>query len=115
MIFYSNVTVIGAHNTDTSSNTNLAANQDYGVTQQLTDVCHTSCLLHNGGSLSSYLAEELVKAFLDANPNEVATLLLVNSDDQPAPSFASACQAVGVDIYAWYPTTATVATNAWPM
>ncbi|KAG9028284.1 hypothetical protein FRB95_006617 [Tulasnella sp. JGI-2019a] len=128
-MLYSNVTVVGAHNSYTSSNTNLAASQDYGVTQQLTDgvrllqnqvhnqngvleLCHTSCLLYDGGSLSSYLTK--VKAFLDANPNEVVTLLLVNSDDQPASSFASAYQAAGIDTYAWSPTAATVATNAWP-
>lgn len=29
-MLYSNITVVGAHNSYTASNTNLAANQDYG-------------------------------------------------------------------------------------
>ncbi|KAG8881926.1 hypothetical protein FRB97_008884 [Tulasnella sp. 331] len=128
-MIYSNVTVVGAHNSYTASNTNLAANQDYGVTQQLTDgvrllqnqvhnsngvleLCHTSCLLYDGGSLSNYLTK--VKAFLDANPNEVVTLLLVNSDDQPPSSFASVYQSVGIDTYAWSPPAATIDPTAWP-
>lgn len=32
-MLYSNVTVVGAHNSYTASNTNLAANQDYGGAQ----------------------------------------------------------------------------------
>jgi len=126
---YSNVTVVGAHNSYTASNTNLAANQDYGVTQQLTDgirllqnqvhsqngtleLCHTSCLLYDGGSLASYLTK--VKTFLDANPNEVVTLLLVNIDDQPPASFGAVYESVGLDTMSWSPPSATIATDAFP-
>lgn len=128
-MLYSNVTVVGAHNSYTASNTNLAANQDYGVTQQLTDgvrllqnqvhnqngtleLCHTSCLLYDGGSLASYLTK--VKTFVDANPNEVVSLLLVNIDDQPPSAFAAVYESVGLDQLSWSPPAAIVATNAWP-
>jgi len=126
---YSNVTVVGAHNSYTASNTNLAANQDYGVVQQLTDgvrllqnqvhnqngtleLCHTSCLIYDGGSLQSYLTK--VKTWMDSNPNEVVTLLLVNIDDLPPSNYAPIFQAVGLDQMVWTPPSAAIATNAWP-
>jgi hypothetical protein len=40
--------------------------------------CHTSCDLFDGGSVQDYLTK--VKTFLDANPNEVLTLLFTNPD-----------------------------------
>ncbi|EDQ99754.1 uncharacterized protein LACBIDRAFT_315221 [Laccaria bicolor S238N-H82] len=40
--------------------------------------CHTSCYLFDGGSVANYLKK--VKTFLDANPNEVLTLLFTNPE-----------------------------------
>ncbi|KIO29327.1 hypothetical protein M407DRAFT_21547, partial [Tulasnella calospora MUT 4182] len=126
---FSDVSVVGAHNSYTASNTNLAANQDYGVTQQLTDgvrmlqnqvhlqngalrLCHTSCLLYDGGLLTDYLKK--VKTWMDANPNEVVTILLVNIDNQPASSFATAYTTAGLDKIAYAPPQATMANDGWP-
>lgn len=55
-----------------------------------------------------------MKTFVDANPNEVVSLLLVNIDDQPASAFASVYESVGLDQLSWSPPAATVATSAWP-
>ncbi|KAG8906086.1 hypothetical protein FRB99_007610 [Tulasnella sp. 403] len=126
---FNDVTVVGAHNSYTASNTNLAANQDYGVTQQLTDgvrllqnqvhlqngqlrLCHTSCLLYDGGLLSDYLTK--VKTWMDANPTEVVTILLVNIDNQPATSIAQAYVTAGLDKMSYSPPSATLANDAWP-
>ena len=51
---------------------------------------------------------------MDANPNEVVTILLVNSDDQAPSLFAPVFQAAGLDTLAWVPPSGAIATNAWP-
>lgn len=77
----------------------MAANQHYDVTTQLNNgirmlqnqghnssgvihLCHTTCLLLDAGTLTSYLSK--VKTWLDNNPNEVVTALWVNSDTMQA-------------------------------
>jgi len=126
---FPDVSVVGAHNSYTASNTNLAANQDYGVTQQLTDgvrllqnqvhlqngqlrLCHTSCLLYDGGLLSDYLTK--VQTWMTANPTEVVSILLVNIDNQPATSFATAYESAGLDKLSYSPPKATMTTADWP-
>jgi len=76
------------------------------------ELCHTSCLLYDGGSLQDYLTK--VQSFMNANPNEVVTLLLVNIDNQPISSFASVFAAVGLDKISWSPPSAQIGTSAWP-
>lgn len=92
---YSNVTHMGTHNSYSVQSSSLAANQHYDVTTQLNNgirmlqnqahlengvihLCHSSCLLLDAGPVTSYLAK--VKTWMDANPNEVVTILWVNSD-----------------------------------
>ncbi|KAF2652526.1 hypothetical protein K491DRAFT_726537 [Lophiostoma macrostomum CBS 122681] len=41
-------------------------------------ICHTSCALLDAGTLRDWLQE--VRMWMDANPNDVVTVLLVNSD-----------------------------------
>jgi hypothetical protein len=41
-------------------------------------LCHTSCILFSAGSLKGWLWE--LRLWLDRNPNEVVTLVLVNYD-----------------------------------
>jgi len=69
---YSNVTFVGAHDSYAVGSNNVAANQDFNVTQQLNDgirmlqnqvhlqpdglhLCHTICPLYDGGLLVNYL------------------------------------------------------------
>lgn len=126
---YGNVTYIGAHNSYAVGSNNLAANQDYDVTQQLKDgirllqiqahnqngaihLCHSSCLLFDGGLLSDYLKK--VKSWMDSNPTEVVTILIVNIDNQPASTFATAYQTASLVDLSYAPDTTAVKADQWP-
>jgi len=126
---YGNISFVGAHDSYAVSSTNLAANQDYDVTQQLNDgirllqlqthsesdgihCCHTSCLLFDGGLLSDYLTKVLT--WIKANPNDVVTLLIVNSDDLQASAFAAVYQQVGMDAVSFSPANPVTVPSAWP-
>ncbi|KAJ1023090.1 hypothetical protein NDA16_003243 [Ustilago loliicola] len=136
---YSNVTYIGAHNSyavGTLQGASSGKNQEQSVTQQLNDgirllqvqahkssnstsgsgidLCHSSCQLENGGTLESYLTK--VKSWVDSNPNDVITILIVNADDQPASSFGSAFQSTGLASKTFAPNSgaAALSKNSWP-
>ena len=126
---YSNITIIGTHGSAfvgelPQDNQELAvkAQLDAGVRflQAQThknilgtlELCHTSCLERDAGSLESYLST--VKTWLDANPNEVLTILLVNGDNVPVSMFDTAYTSSGLKPYAYTPPTPSVAVEAWP-
>ncbi|CBQ68490.1 conserved hypothetical protein [Sporisorium reilianum SRZ2] len=134
---YSNVTYIGAHNSyavGTIAGASAGKNQEQSVKTQLNDgirllqvqahksanstsgsgidLCHSSCSLENGGTLESYLST--VKSWVDANPNDVLTLLIVNADDLPASTFATAFQSTGLASKAYAPGSAALTRYAWP-
>lgn len=124
---YSNVTWIGSH--DSAFTGSLPVdNQADSVADQLAlgvrflqaqshldgatvELCHTTCVEEDGGSLQSWLAT--VVAFLAANPDEVVTLLVTNGDGLPGADFAAAFEAAGAAAYAYSPGT-TLALDAWP-
>ena len=126
---YSNVSQIGSH--DSSFVGDLPTeNQHFSVTLQLNsgirflqaqthkllgtiDMCHTSCLEENSGSLKQYLST--IKDWLAAsnNTNEVLTLLLVNGDDLDVAQFGSVFSSVGLDSYAYTPK-GTLTLDEWP-
>jgi len=126
---YGNVTFVGAHDSFAVSSTSSAGNQDYDVTQQLNDgvrmlqnqahnssgtieLCHTSCSLLDGGGLETYLSK--VKTWVEANPNDVVTILLVNSDDIDVSQFGAAYAAAGLDTLSYNPGTAALTLSQWP-
>lgn len=126
---YGNVSFVGAHDSYSVGVNNLATNQDYDVTQQLTDgvrllqmqahqstdaihLCHTSCFLYDGGTLADYLAK--VKTWMDSNTNDVVTLLIVNSDSIAPTSFDSVFQAAGLASLSYIPPAASQPFTAWP-
>jgi hypothetical protein len=126
---YGNVSYVGAHDSYAFKLGVLAANQDQNVTQQLNDgirllqvqalnqggtiqLCHSSCSLLNGGTLQDYLS--IVGAWLDANPNEVLTLLIVNINNLPATAFDSVFRAVGLDTISYSPPSAILKEFEWP-
>jgi len=74
-------------------------------------MCHTSCTLLDAGLLSDWLSE--IKTWMDGNPNEVVTVLLVNSDDTSASDLAQAYTTAGITSYAYTPTSTTPPTE-WP-
>jgi hypothetical protein len=126
---YGNISFVGAHDSYAVGVNNLATNQDYDLTQQLTDgvrllqmqvhkmndviqLCHTSCPLFNGGPLKDYLGK--VKTWMDANPNDVVSLLIVNSDNFPASAFDAVFKDAGLDTLSYAPTAAVVPASGWP-
>ncbi|KAJ4393828.1 hypothetical protein N0V93_003043 [Gnomoniopsis smithogilvyi] len=124
---YSNVTFIGSH--DSAFVGVLPVdNQFDSVADQLSigvrflqaqshldgstvELCHTTCTEEDGGSLQTWL--ETIVTFLEANANEVVTLLITNGDGLPGSDFAAAFEAAGADTYAYSPG-ATLALADWP-
>jgi hypothetical protein len=126
---YGNVSFVGAHDSYAIGVNNVAVNQDQPIMQQLNDgirmlqmqahlqngqirLCHTSCALFDGGSLQDYLAN--VKSWLDANPNEVLSLLIVNSDNRPASEYDAIFKAASLDTVSFAPESSPLTTTAWP-
>ena len=70
--------------------------------------CHTSCALFDGVSVADYLAT--VVTWLNANPNEVLTLLFTNPEGLSLPDvWDPPFQASGVADLAYVPATVPTA------
>ncbi|ORY12953.1 PLC-like phosphodiesterase [Clohesyomyces aquaticus] len=135
---YNNITHLGAHdspflrNEQTSFST--SGNQYYNSTVQLDagvrlltaqvhkanetsagsqwHLCHTSCSLLDMGTLESWLSS--IKSWMDKNPNDVVTILLVNSDNAAASDLGSQFKSSGIDKYAYVPPSTTTIPQNWP-
>jgi hypothetical protein len=57
---------------------------------------------------------EEIKYWMDNNPNEVVTLLLVNSDDESAATFGAVFNSSGISEYGYTPSSTTAAISTWP-
>jgi hypothetical protein len=127
---YGNVTYVGAHNSYAVGVNSLAVNQDQDVTQQLNDgirllqlqahnksgvieLCHTSCSLLDGGTLEAYLVK--VKTWMDANQNDVVTILIVNSDGFKPQDYDQAFQSAGLAAISYRPPSASIPATGWPI
>ncbi|KAF5323599.1 hypothetical protein D9611_005704 [Ephemerocybe angulata] len=124
------VTYVGTHDSYAiGAASNLAVNQDQDITTQLNDgvrmlqmqahnqnnvirLCHSTCVLLDGGTLETYLTT--VKSWLDANPNEVLSLLIVNIDNMPASAYGAVFTKVGLDAVSYAPPSTPLAATAWP-
>ncbi|XXH05181.1 hypothetical protein Hte_011606 [Hypoxylon texense] len=125
---YNNVTHMGAHDSaflrDESTSNSIAGNQYYNATVALDaglrllqaqvhdlngviELCHTSCSLLDAGPLETWLGD--IKSWMDDNPNEVVTLLLVNSDGKDVAEFGSVFSGSGIDTYGYTPSG-----TGWP-
>jgi hypothetical protein len=131
---YSNVSWIGTHDSAfVGSTIDPRVNQEESVSAQLDagirflqaqthknssgtglEMCHTSCIELDAGSLVSYLTT--IATWLEANVDEVLTLLLVNGDDVNVTEFDAAFQAAGLKQYAFTPSTSPneLAIGDWP-
>ncbi|KAL9583608.1 MAG: hypothetical protein Q9212_002604 [Teloschistes hypoglaucus] len=130
---YSNITHLGAHDSpflrDASTNYSLSGNQDLDTKAQLDagvrllsaqvrnsngawHLCHTSCSLLDAGTLSSWLAE--IKGWLDRNPYDVVTLLLVNSDNAAASDLDGEFEAAAIKPYAYTMASNVAPPSSWP-
>ena len=77
-------------------------------------MCHTTCSELDAGTLTNYLGN--IKKFLDQNPNEVVTLLLVNGDFASPTLFDASFSAAGLKNYTFVPSTSPnpLPYSAWP-
>ncbi|KAI1096579.1 PLC-like phosphodiesterase [Rostrohypoxylon terebratum] len=125
---YNAITHMGAHDSaflrDSSTGNSIAGNQYYNATVALDagirllqaqvhdkdgaiELCHTTCSLLDAGTLQNWLTA--IKSWMDSNPNEVVTLLLVNSDSKTAAEFGTVFSASGIDTYGYEHSGST-----WP-
>ncbi|KAJ7093421.1 PLC-like phosphodiesterase [Mycena belliarum] len=129
---YGNVTFVGSHDSFAISKDPLALARDQEVdipTQLKLGIrmlqaqshvkdgvlhfCHTSCALFDGGKVVDYL--KTVKTFLDANPNEVLTLIFTNPEGQsPAKVWKPAFDEAGITPLAFVPPSIPVKRDDWP-
>ena len=135
---YNNITHLGAHDSpfvrNVSNGFTPAGDQFYNSTTQLDSgvrllsgqihkvtanggaaeyhLCHTNCDLYDAGSLSDWLNS--LNSWLDSNPNDVITILLVNSDNADAPTLGSIFSGSEMDQKAYKPNDTTQATSDWP-
>ena len=134
---YNNITYLGAHNSpflrNEKTSFSTAGNHYYNTTVQLQagvrmltaqvhkntgsgadawHLCHTSCSLLDAGTLQSWLTE--IKTWMDNNPKEVVTMILVNSDNASPSDLGSQFAATGIDKLAYTPPSATTIPQTWP-
>ncbi|KAI6092202.1 PLC-like phosphodiesterase [Hypoxylon rubiginosum] len=124
---YSDVTFVGAHNSPFVG-IGPSDNQFTSPTDQLNEgvrflqaqtqdkdgaveMCHTSCILEDAGTLESYLGE--IKTWVDGNPNEVITLLITNPDAIDITKFGNAFTSTGLADYVFTPDT-QLTLSEWP-
>jgi hypothetical protein len=129
---YSNVSLIGTHGSAHIGGIHdWRINQERSVTFQLDSgirflqaqthehfgklrMCHTSCLLYDGGTLDDYLIT--VKQWLDAHPSEVVTMLLTNYDRNSPSDFDAVFSSVGLNKLAFVPASSPepLSFDSWP-
>jgi hypothetical protein len=56
----------------------------------------------------------LVVTWVKANPNDIVTILIVNSDDLQASAYASVYQQAGLDALSFSPANPVTVQTAWP-
>ncbi|KIH92956.1 hypothetical protein SPBR_03008 [Sporothrix brasiliensis 5110] len=130
---YSSVTHLGAHDSaflrDSHELSAIAGDQFFNATLALSAgvrllqaqvhflngtlfLCHTSCGLLNAGLLETWLG--LVARWMDTNPHDVVTLLLVNSDNQAAAVFGRIFQQAGLSKYGYARSASQQGAAGWP-
>ncbi|OAA38065.1 PLC-like phosphodiesterase, TIM beta/alpha-barrel domain protein [Metarhizium rileyi] len=129
---YNAVTYMGAHNSaflrDSSTGNSVAGNQHRNATEALNaglrllqvqihksnsalQLCHTSCRLLDAGPLEAWLKD--INVWVTKHPNEVVTLLLVNSDSATASEYGTVFESSGISKIAYKPQSNTL-TATWP-
>ncbi|PGH02507.1 hypothetical protein AJ79_07620 [Helicocarpus griseus UAMH5409] len=130
---YDQISHLGAHNSpflrDASTGFSSSGNQFYNTTVQLDSgvrllsaqmhehegeqhLCHTSCSLMDAGRLRDWLSE--IKEWMDKNPNDVVTIILVNSDEASPEVLDAEFKEAKLDTYAYKPTDPVVPPSPWP-
>ena len=128
---YSNITFVGSHDSpfvgitpSDNQDIDIPAQLDMGVRflqaqthhalldDSVLEICHTSCLLKDAGTLESYL--NILKNWLDANPNEVLTVLLTNGDSVSISEFGDTFSRANITQFAFVPPSNPLSIDSWP-
>ncbi len=128
---YSNITVVGAHNSPFVRPGNAAANQELDVLTQLDDgvrflqaqmqwptngsvphFCHTPCDLLDAGPITDWLAK--VKGWVASHPYDVVTVLLENGNYSSPALYAPFIEASGILAFAYQPPLQPMRLADWP-
>jgi hypothetical protein len=130
---YSSIAQLGAHDSpflrDAATGDSTSGNQYFNSSVQLSagvrmltaqlhqssgqwHLCHTSCDLLDAGLLSTWLAE--IKSWMDNNPNDIVSILLVNSDNATPAELATEFTNSGITKYSYTPPSISSAPATWP-
>lgn len=130
---YSAITHLGAHDSpfvrDATTGFSVSGNQYYNSTVQLDagvrlltaqvhknnnnwHLCHSSCDLLDAGLLSDWLSD--IKTWIQANPNEVVTVLLVNADNAAVSDLHAQFTEANITSLAYKPASTTTPPTSWP-
>ena len=128
---YSNITYVGAHNSPFVTPNNAAANQEFGVLDQLNDgirlltgethynattntisYCHTSCELLNAGTAEEYFTN--ISSWISTHAYDIVTVLLVNSDFIGVGNYTTPLINSGLARYAYVPPIIPMNISSWP-
>jgi len=128
---YSNITVVGCHNSPFVRAGSAAANQQLGVIDQLNDgirflqaqmqfptdknvphFCHTSCDLLDAGPITEWLT--MVKDWVAAHPYDVVTILLGNGNYSKPELYVPHIEKTGILQYVYTPPVVPMSRNDWP-
>ncbi len=130
---YNSITHLGAHDSpfirDATTGFSSSGNQYYNSSVQLSagvrllsgqvhlsngewHLCHSSCDLLDAGLLSEWLTE--IKEWLDNNPSDVVSLLLVNSDNALPADLGNHFVSSGIISQAYIPPSVSSTQAEWP-
>lgn len=128
---YSNVTVVGAHNSPFVRPGNSASNQELDVTTQLNDgirflqgqmqfptndsaphFCHGSCDVLDAGPIDEWLGE--VSRWVDDHPFDVVTILLGNGNYSGPELYAPHIEKSGILKHIYTPPYLPMTLDDWP-
>jgi len=128
---YSNITVVGAHNSPFVRPGSAAANQQLDVTTQLNDgirflqaqiqwpkngsvphFCHSACDLLDAGPITEWLTE--VKDWVADHPYDVVTVLLGNGNYSRPEQYVPYIESTGILRYVYTPPKIPMARDDWP-
>ncbi|KAK1754646.1 PI-PLC X domain-containing protein 1 [Echria macrotheca] len=128
---YSNITVVGCHNSPFVRAGSAAANQQLGVVDQLNDgvrflqaqiqwpangtvphFCHTSCDLLDAGPITDWLGT--VKDWVAGHPYDVVTILLGNGNYSKPEMYVPFIESTGILQYIYTPPVVPMSRDDWP-
>lgn len=128
---YSDITMVGCHNSPFVQPGSAASNQQLDVTAQLNDgirflqaqiqwptngtvphFCHTSCDILDAGPITDWLGQ--VKTWVAAHPYDVVTILLGNGNYSKPELYVPFIESTGILQYVYTPPMVPMSLTDWP-